>query len=1268
MMKLSRFFLYPIIVVTLVFVTGGAAQSLGEGTEALSGKKVFFLIAEREYGTVESLPRFAKEQLEPLGVTSSFAFAKSHDRNSEWCHEFEGLDALENADVLVLSSRRRYPRSADLRRIRQWIESGKPTVAIRTSSHAFGERAKGVGYQAPKGHEAWNTFDRDTLGAKYLGHYRNLEDGSELSAQVWPEASAINHPILQGFSIGDLIPVDDKLYQYEALDPEVEVLVRGRYPKEEAIQPVAWINEKEGKRVFYTSLGTVEEMKIPAVQRLLVQVIAWGVSGQEKSPVAPLSRKKQYEADRKEGLSPSESFEMITPASGLAIDLIATEPVVAQPSFMSFDERGRMWVVQYRQYPFPAGLKLQSRDNFWRNQYTEIPAPPGDPKYVPGADRITIHEDSNGDGSFDRVTPFLEGMNMVTSLAHDKGGVWVLQPPYLLYYDDKNGDDVVDGPPQVHLRGFGIEDTHSTVNSLCWGPDGWLYGAQGSTVTASVTIEGKDAPPVKSIGQLMWRYHPVRRIYEVFSEGGGNIWSCEFDSKGRLLAGANEGRKLGYHYMQGSYNRKNFSKHGALSNSYAFGYFNGIEEPTSQRVTTNLMVYEEGALPARYEDAILTANPLVGGVFASRKHWIGPSFHSNYIDTMFHSEDRWVRPVYLATGPDGAVYVADWYDQQVNHYRNSEGRISPADGRIFRIRSEDSQPGVPVNLDQLSSDALVDLLSDKRRWYRETARRLLKERQDRSVLPRLENLVRNGSGQTALEALWVLNLMDGLNGRLRIAALDHADPWVRVWAIRLIGDEKSARKQEISRMITLAAKDAHVEVRQQLASTAQRLPAEDAIRIVSALLKRDEDASDPYMPLMVWWALEKACANDPVAVVDLFRDASLFDHPMTLNPILGNTVRRLASDGRRNSLNHCTALLSLAPNRESREVLVAGFEAAFRGRSMQGLPDKLVEELARSGGGSLALRIRQGDVAALREARERLNGASGIEEEERRRIIEALGEVPQRSHLNVLLDQLDRTDEATIMVTLAALQSYNDHSVGSAVAERYPLYSDKIQTAAQTLLASRASWSIEWVEAIAEGRISPDSIPDYAVASLRRHKDARLNRLLDKLWPEAIASSQVDEQEIERIRSILSKDTSEGDRYAGRDLYLGRCAACHSLHSEGGDIGPELTGYQRQDLDSLLLAVSSPNAEIREGYENYVVRTKDGQTITGFLADQDENVVVIRPIGGQKIVLERSKISAMENAGVSLMPSGLLAGLEDKGIVDIFAYLRSTQPLNVRLP
>ena len=194
--------------------------------------------------------------------------------------------------------------------------------------------------------------------------------------------------------------------------------------------------------------------------------------------------------------SPAEAAKSFIVPDDLEIELVLAEPIIRQPVFLNFDERGRMWVVQYLQYPSPAGLNVISKDQWWRAVYDKVPDPP--PRGVPGLDKITIHEDTDGDGVFDKHKTFVDGLNIATSCVNGCGGVWVLNPPYLLFYPDKNDDDIPDGDPVVHLAGFGLEDTHSVVNSLRWGPDGWLYAAQGSTVTANIRVVASGSQPSHS--------------------------------------------------------------------------------------------------------------------------------------------------------------------------------------------------------------------------------------------------------------------------------------------------------------------------------------------------------------------------------------------------------------------------------------------------------------------------------------------------------------------------------------------------------------------------------------------------------------------------------------------------------------------------------------------------------------------------------------------------------------------------------------------------
>jgi len=198
-------------------------------------------------------------------------------------------------------------------------------------------------------------------------------------------------------------------------------------------------------------------------------------------------------------LPATESLKHFKLRPGYAVDLIASEPVVRQPLNINFDARGRMWVTQYIQYPFPKGLKVVEYDRYIRAKFDKTPLPP--PHGDKGADRITIHEDTDGDGTFDKTTVFVDGLNIATSALPGKGGVWVMNPPYLLFYPDANGDDVPDSDPVVHLSGFGLEDTHAVANSLTWGPDGWIYGAQGSTTPAKVKVHLPPSPGTPGEGR-----------------------------------------------------------------------------------------------------------------------------------------------------------------------------------------------------------------------------------------------------------------------------------------------------------------------------------------------------------------------------------------------------------------------------------------------------------------------------------------------------------------------------------------------------------------------------------------------------------------------------------------------------------------------------------------------------------------------------------------------------------------------------------------------
>ena len=1206
---------------------------------------IVMLMAESEYKTQQTLPEFAAKFLNK-NYRVSGVFANELDRN-----DIPGLEVLNDADIALFSVRRRVLKPKQMSIIQQYVESGKPVIGIRTSSHAFMLRE-----QTPQnGYEAWPEWDADVFGGHYTGHH-----GNQQKPTIRPVTGQSDHPILVGLGV-DQFAAGGSLYKTSPLAETATILLTGEIEGQSA-EPVAWTYQnKYGGHSFYTSLGHEADFSNTAFQKVLLNTI------DQAAEMPPILR-------------PSHNVSSIKIPQNLELDLLLADPQIGNPLYLNFDERGRLWLVQYRQYPWPAGLELVSRDNVWRNVYDPPFAPP--PPHAAdspfrGKDKITIHEDTDGDGKFDKHVTFLDGLNLATAALKGRGGVFVMNPPYLLFYADKNDDDIPDSAqPRVLLSGFGIEDTHSIANSLRWGNDGWIYGTHGSTVSASIVRHGedgnimKDEVPVHSMGQFVWRYHPENRSYEVFAEGGGNSFGIEFDAKGRVYSGHNGGNTRGFHFVQGGYSLKNFGKHGSLSNPYAFGHYDAMKNPLVERFTHTFEIYEADALPVEYHGKLFGISPNLHYTVQSRIFPDGSTRQTEDVGqvmvTANGETDDWFTPVDIQTGPDGALYIADWYSMQSNHYHNHEGQTNPDLGRVYRLRGK--QPGgTPrFNLAGVSSQVLVEkYLSHPNRWYRETALRLLGDRKDGSVINALRSKAADPKNPHALDALWALNLSGGFDEPFAIQLLTHTDPFVRAWVIRLMGDRRQVEPFTADRFADLALAESNVEVRLQLACSAGRLPTPQALPILSGLLQHAEDATDALIPKMIWWSVE-AHADDRSQLLAWLERKENWNSPLAVSSnLVENLMRRYAMMGSQLDLETCAELMQLAPNDAQRQRLVNGFAKAFAGRSIPPLPDKLLVALSKiEGPFAVVLGIRRGDPPSITTAMEKIADPS-IEHDVRLQFVRALGEVHAQTPDSVpaLINLLKATESETVATeALVALQQFDREEIGVAILEAYVELKPTAQETALSVLASRANWARQLIESIHLKGIQPANVSQDTVERLRWHTDPELRAQVNEWFPLRSATDQQLGQRIDLVAKIVRQ--GNGNPLEGQKLFHQQlnCGKCHQIFGKGGEIGPDLTPYNRSNVRSMLLSIINPSAEIREGYENLTVATLDGQVITGFKIDENQRVLVIRSADGQSHAIEKDSIDQQRFNKLSVMPTGTLDDLTDDQLRDFFAFLTSTTP------
>ncbi|MCW1922348.1 c-type cytochrome [Luteolibacter arcticus] len=959
--------------------------------------------------------------------------------------------------------------------------------------------------------------------------------------------------------------------------------------------------------------------------------------------VAPVSA----QSGMAKGNPVKEAAGRMTVPAGFAVDLIAGEPDVVQPIAMCFDARGRIWVAE--------GLTYPKR------------APEGE-----GKDRIVIFEDADANGTFETRKVFADGLNLVSGMETGFGGVFVGAAPNLMFLADENSDDRADGEPKILLDGWGYQDTHETLNSFIWGPDGWLYGCHGVFTHSKV---GKPDTPDDQRVPLnagIWRFHPVTEKFEVFAHGTSNPWGLDFNDWGEafveacviphlwhIIPGGFYQRQAGSHYNKHIYEPlETIADHrhwvGDISDHAHWGKEDAVSKEVADagggHAHSGFAICLSEAFPKEMRGSALFFN--IHGHRLNRDvlERKGSGWTGKHAPDVMLSNDQWFLGVAIESGPDGALYFTDWHDETSCH-RTDPVRWNRGNGRVFRLRHGDVQPW-QGDLAKVSDLELAKHQAGRDEWRIRTARRVLQERMakgstlDPAAREFLVKTLQSHPDPTRrLRALWCLGACDLLDRSL--LPLADADESVRAWAVRLAAQSGAA--MERSHWLRLVSKEDSPVVLLSLCSALPKLPRELSMDLAAWIAPKMTKA-DPNLTRMFWFGVEAQVPSDEARAMTMALscpDDRLAKWTARRISSPDALVESLATAGRRTGLllDALTGRLDEKPDERLSATQLQVISALTGDKAVKAKAAAIAE---RSGGQQAIARLWSKVEDRKADAADRLDSL---------RLLATFLKETDESRLAGLLD-----DPALRLPVLTARPAMLAHG---ATSDRVAGFTAEEKAAVSRLAASEghATKLLEWLAAM---KLKQQDVPADAVARLREVRKASLQAKVVELWGEPTTDANARRAVIESWHGKLTPAVLAGaDTAKGRAIFDRTCAACHKLFGEGGAIGPELTGGERGSVGHWLDNILDPNALVGQGYALHRIEKNDGTTVTGMLAGENDGELILRMVGIETRVAKKD-VKSNTALGNSMMPEGLLTGLSDDEVRDLIGYLMS--PAQVKKP
>lgn len=955
-------------------------------------------------------------------------------------------------------------------------------------------------------------------------------------------------------------------------------------------------------------------------------------------------------------VEPEDAADTLAVQRGFRMVQVAEEPLMGDPVDACFDASGRLFVAEMHGYPYSFEKRKQQPDGGGKKD----------------AGIIRLLEDTDDDGQFDKSHIFADQISWPTSVCCYDGGVFVLAPDKLYYFKDTDGDHTADIRETV-FTGFGRQNVQGLANNLKWGLDHRIYGSVGSN-GANLTKDGK---PFLNLGRRDFAYDPTTGEIEPLA--GGVQFGHSMDDWGHRFVCSNSD-----HIRHVVFTQRYLDRNPSLSTSgnvrsiakeggAAPVFRKSPAEPwrivrTRRRAAdpkynkrlphtelvpigfftsaVSVTIYRGDAYPDEFHNNVFIGD--VGGNLIHRKTLTpnGSSFVATRADEgaeFVTSTDTWFRPTNFVNAPDGALYVMDMYRETIEHPVSIPEDIKAFldlesgdnRGRVWRLEPPEFQHRKTPDLASMSSEELVPLLAHPNAWHRDTAHRLLWERDAQEVAPEVRTLLEKADSPLGrLHALWTLQGLGSLTNADLKRGLNDSHPEVIAAAIR-IAEPLGVEDQEVQKLVLSSVKRTDQAVIEQLALTLGEWKTDLAAAGMLALSPHCQQGD-----LRTAWL----SSVTPHATAILKQSVKNVD--AATNPLIAETARTMGVNGSDYDIQAVIDEILQPPADLERQIaLLTPLAEGLR------LRNKTLQVVARSGqSGDIAGRLEAFFQSVAKQA-----GTEKLSLKDRQASVKMLGNADQKLALPVLVELLSPSTPVALQQTsIDAMTTLGADEAADEVIAAFTGLSPNLKKEVTESLLSRQSWTKKLLTAIGEKKIPSVEMPREQKDILLNHPKDEIRNLARKVLSADVAGERG--PVVEKYRTGL---TEPGDSSKGQVLFKKHCSACHKVGDVGHNVGPEIASVKNKSAEDLLIAIMDPSREAQSNFLSYTVVTDEGRVLTGLIASESSEAITLRQAEGKETIVLRSQIEVLRSNGISLMPIGLEKELQPADINDLIAYIKS---------